>query len=117
MDDFDPSIAAPPSDPNAWTDEQWIEWLKATDLDAVGGDVVPVADLASRLARSSGGQALGQAMLGLAQAMYGPKDEDQVIIVEGAEPEDDDPFDVQLDFDHPERSQIVFRPATQKPEQ
>ena len=32
------------------------------------------------------------AMLGLAQALYGPKDEDQVIIVEGAEPEDDEPF-------------------------
>ena len=49
-------------------------------------------------------------MLGLAEAIYGPKDEDQVIIVEGAgEPEDDDPFNVQLDFEHPERSQIVFR--------
>jgi hypothetical protein len=115
VDDFDPQSSEPPSDPNAWTDEQWIEWLKATDPDAGSTDVV-ASDLASRIARSSAGQALGQAMLGLAQAMYGPKDEDQVIIVEGAEPQDDDPFDVHLDFEHPERSQIVFRPAKDSPE-
>ncbi|MFZ1063111.1 MAG: hypothetical protein WAN30_06525 [Acidimicrobiales bacterium] len=116
MEYFNPLTAEPPEDANAWTDEQWIEWLKATDADAGPDGELPVATVASRLARSSAGQVLGQAMLGLAQAIYGPRDEDQVIVVEGAgEPEDDEPFNVTLDFEHPERSQIVFRPGPTPP--
>jgi hypothetical protein len=109
MEYFNPLTSVPPEDPNAWTDEQWIDWLKATDAEAGPTGEYPVGTVASRIARSPAGQVLGSAMLGLAQALYGPKDEDQVIIVEGAEPEDDEPFNVQLDFNHPERSQIVFR--------
>jgi hypothetical protein len=109
---FNPLTSVPPADPNEWTDQQWIEWLKATDTEAGPNGEFPVGTVGSRIARSSAGQVLGQAMLGLAQAIYGPQDEEQVIIVEGAgEGDDDEPFNVQLDFEHPERSQIVFRPG------
>jgi hypothetical protein len=97
----------PPSDPESWTDEQWLTWLRATDDTA---DVVdPTATVAFRVTRSAGGQALGDAMRGLANAMYGPKDEDLIIVSEaGGQSEDDEPFVVHLDRDHPERSTAVF---------
>jgi hypothetical protein len=95
----------PPSDPESWTDEQWLSWLKATD-DDVSDVPEPVV---YRVTRSAGGQALGDAMRGLANAMYGPKDEDLIIVSEaGGKPEDDKPFVVHLDRDHPERSTAVF---------
>ncbi len=116
MEYFNPLSSAPPEDPNAWTDAQWIDWLKATDAEAGPTGEFPVGTVASRIARSSAGQVLGQAMLGLAQAIYGPKDEELVVIVEGAgEPEEDEPFRVRLDFEHPEQSQIVFRSSRDTP--
>jgi hypothetical protein len=97
----------PPSDPESWTDEQWLTWLKATD-DPMEVGALP-ATVAFRVTHSAGGQALGDAMRGLANAMYGPKDEDLVIVSEaGGQPEDDEPFVVHLDRDHPERSTAVF---------
>jgi hypothetical protein len=102
----------PPSDPETWSDEQWITWLKATDDSAELEHESDEAPVAVRLARSSAGQALGQAMLGLAQAMYGQKDEDLVMVVEGNSDDlDDEPFRVNLDFENPEQSTIVFRQA------
>jgi hypothetical protein len=72
----------------------------------VGGTAATVS---FRVTHSSGGQALGDAMRGLANAMYGPKDEDLIIVSEaGGQPEDDEPFVVHLDRDHPERSTAVF---------
>jgi hypothetical protein len=97
----------PPSDPESWTDEQWLTWLKATD-DAIEVGDVP-STVAFRVTHSAGGQALGDAMRGLANAMYGPKDEDLIIVSEtGGQPETDEPFVVHLDRDHPERSTAVF---------
>ncbi len=99
----------PPSDPNEWTDEQWIDWLKATD------DDTPVnherlASVMQRVAESTPGQVLGQAMLGLSHAMYGVHDEDVVIVVDAnGETTEDEPFAVRLDPEHPERSSVVFR--------
>lgn len=101
------SATQPPSDPESWTDEQWLTWLKATD-DADVGDAPP-ATVAFRVTHSAGGQALGDAMRGLASAMYGPKDEDLIIVSEaGGQPQDDEPFVVHLDREHPERSTAVF---------
>jgi hypothetical protein len=97
----------PPSDPESWTDEEWLTWLKATDDPIEAGAIPPT--VAFRVTRSAGGQALGDAMRGLANAMYGPKDEDLIIVSEaGGKPEDDEPFVVHLDRDHPERSTAVF---------
>lgn len=100
----------PPADPEAWSDEQWLAWLRATDADAPGrGDAGPVT-AAGRVTHSTGGQLLGQAMLGLSYAIYGRRDDEVVIVAEGeSEPEEDEPFSVHLDPDHPERSSVVFR--------
>jgi hypothetical protein len=101
------SSTQPPSDAESWTDEQWLTWLKETD------EMVEVRDeptpAAFRVTHSAAGQALGDAMRGLANAMYGPKDEDLIIVSEaGGQPEHDEPFVVHLDRDHPERSTAVF---------
>jgi hypothetical protein len=97
----------PPSDPEDWSDEQWIAWLKATD-DETAEPTGPVT-VAGRITHSPGGQVLGQTMLGLAQAMYGHRDDDVVVVVEAGEPDDEEPYTLHLDRDHPERSTVVFR--------
>jgi hypothetical protein len=100
----------PPADPEDWSDDQWLAWLRATDEDADGERQAGPATAGARLAHSTGGQLLGQAMLGLAKAITGRQEDEVVIVAEGAsEPNDDEPFAVQLDPDHPERSTAVFR--------
>ena len=104
------SDVAPPDDPDEWTDDQWIEWLKATDErdDDVAGRPTTAA---RRISQSTPGQMIGQAMMGMAQAIYGKQNDDIVIVVDSAgQPGDDEPFSVHLDPEHPERSSIDFRP-------
>lgn len=100
----------PPADPNEWTDEQWLTWLKATDDAPSDVPDDAISKVVRRVAESAPGQALGQAMLGLSQAMFGRHDDDVAIVVEGnGESTDDEPFAVRLDPDHPEKSSVVFR--------
>jgi hypothetical protein len=100
----------PPADPNDWSDEQWIEWLVATD-EASEVDVNP--SVLKRAANTKSGQVLGQAMLGMANAIYGPKDDDVQIVVENKEKNlDEEPFVVNLDFDNPESSTVSFKPES-----
>ena len=100
----------PPSDPEEWTDEQWLTWLKATDEDANAGLDADIARGLAHVAKSAPGQVIAQAMLGLAQAMYGRQDDDLIVVAEGnGETLDDEPFEVRLDPDHPERSSVVFK--------
>lgn len=100
----------PPLDPEDWTHEEWLEWLRTTDVEVGADSHAPSATTLGRITHSTGGQILGQAMLGMANAMYGQKDEQVVIVVEGAsDPETDEPFTVHLDPEHPERSSVVFR--------
>ena len=111
----EPSARTPPLDPEAWTDDQWLAWLKATDEDAVEG--VDPPSLASRAAHSAVGVALGQAMLGMAQAIYGRTADDIVIAVDGEGPtHDGEPYRVRLDFEHPERSAVVFDDPNRPPD-
>ena len=102
----------PPSDPNEWTDEQWLEWLKATDdvpFDELGESV---SEVVKRIVQSTPGQVIGLAMLGMAQAIYGRQDDEVIIVVEGSgEMTDDEPFAVRLDFDHHESSLVEFKPG------
>ena len=106
----------PPADPEEWTDEQWIAWLKATDASAAGEATAGPTTLGRRVAHSSGGQVLGQAMLGMAYAIYGRHDDEVVIVAEGdGQPDKDEPFTVHLDPDHPERSAVVFHPIAEPP--
>ncbi len=102
----------PPADPDDWTDEQWIDWLKKTDVtDGGDGEDVarPVTSL-GRITHSSAGSVLGQAMLGMATAIYGREETKIVIVAEGSsQPDEDKPFAVHLDPEHPERSVVVLR--------
>jgi hypothetical protein len=101
----------PPADPEEWSDEQWIEWLKATDDDADAADAAPVTRM-GRVTRSGPGQVLGSAMLGMAQAIWGQQDDEIVHIVPaGSDPVDPDAFSLELDPEHPERSRVVFPPT------
>jgi hypothetical protein len=105
----------PPQDAESWTDEQWIAWLQATDNpDAPDGD-----DAGRRRHWSRGRSAsmLGAAMLGLHEVIYGPHDDQIVVVVDaGGEPPGDDLPEVHLDRDHPERSEVVVRRDTWTPE-
>jgi hypothetical protein len=99
----------PPADPDDWTDEEWIEWLKKTDVTEAERATRPVTAL-GRITRSSAGSVLGQAMLGMASALYGREQNEIVIVAEGSsQPDEDKPFAVHLDPEHPERSVVVFR--------
>jgi kynureninase len=105
----------PPADADEWTDEQWLSWLKASDADN-HDDVAVAPTLGERAARSTVGQAVGQAMMGMAQAIYGTTDDELIIVAEGdGEPIDDRPFTVRLDFDNPGQSSVVFRASHDEP--
>jgi len=94
----------PPPDPEDWTDEQWLEWLRATD-EAENSD--GARHEGGRRAHRRGG-ALGAAMLGLRDAIYGRPDEEAAVVVDGSgDPPNDDEPQVLLDREHPERSQVV----------
>jgi hypothetical protein len=52
---------------------------------------------------------LGAAMIGLENAIYGPKEERPGIVVDApGEPPPDLGFELLLDPDHPERSLVLF---------
>lgn len=109
MGDVEPlNPGEPPDDPEAWTDEQWITWLQATD------DPDAVADTARARARRwqqrRPASMLGAAMLGLHEVIYGRKDDEIVIVADaGGDPPGDDVPEVHLDPEHPERSRVVVR--------
>jgi hypothetical protein len=108
-------VPEPPADPEAWTDEQWLAWLAATDGEGYGGpggdetvgDVTRMAALAKRPAA----KALGAAMIGLRNAMYGVPDDEIVAVADaGGDPPNDDVHDMYLDPDDPGRSRVVVHP-------
>jgi hypothetical protein len=77
--------------------------------EAPGGEQ-PGAPLRPRIARSAGGQLLAAAMLGLRDALEGrPREEVPIVVDAPGEPHPPDEFDLQLDFEHPERSRVVLR--------
>lgn len=100
-----PVPAEPPEDPEAWTDEQWLAWLKATDPEGA-------SDSGGRPAwrQRPAGSMLGAAMLGLRDAIYGRPDEEVAIVAEvPGGPPDADLHELHLDPEHPERSEVVVR--------
>jgi hypothetical protein len=105
----------PPANADDWSNQQWIEWLQVTDAELPPADEQPSATTLDRLTRSAGGRLLGNAMTGLAQALYGPQEEKPAIVIEAGEPEADHPLEVHLDFDHPERSFAVLRRDSEAP--
>jgi hypothetical protein len=106
----------PPSDPDEWTDEQWLEWLKATDGVFLDEPEESISEVVQRIVQSTPGQVIGQAMLGMAQAMYGQRDNEVVIVIEAnGEKVDEEPFAIRLDFDNPERSLVQFKTDSTSP--
>src|SRR4051812_44641935 len=93
----------PPDDPDAWTHEQWIAWLDATDTGPVERASTP-----STL-KSTGGVILGAAMTGLHNAIYGEDNKPDVVIEAEADGKDDG-MKIDLDPDDPTHSTVVLRP-------
>lgn len=99
----------PPVDADVWTEEQWLAWLRATDDTEREALPTPSAPRFRRDGRGGGG-ALGNAMLGLAYALYGRPDDQPAVVVEGSgQGDDEDELQVHLDRDDPERSSVVIR--------
>ena len=92
----------PPDDPDSWTDEQWIEWLDATDDESDHDERV----FAPRLS-SPGGVVLGAAMMGLQQGMYGDVKKPEIVIEIEASGKDDG-TKIDLDPDDPASSTVVI---------
>jgi hypothetical protein len=97
-------VETPPPNPDDWTDEQWMEWLRATE---------PVEETDRRVyapkLSSSGATVLGAAMMGLEQAMYGVVAKPEVTVEVDADGQDDG-IKVMLDPDDPTQSTVVIRP-------
>lgn len=97
----------PPDDPDAWTDDQWLEWLE--EVDAEAGPVEP--GRVARHTRSPGIQLLGAAMLGMHRAIYGDTEPEVVMVVDAeGDPPDPSALEVELDPDDPDASTVTVRP-------
>ena len=101
----DGGLAQPPEDAQDWSDEQWLEWLVATDQ-------VPQADGPEApwepKVRSAPVRMLGAAMVGMRDAIYGPLDRDEVVMeAPSGPPREPEEIEVHLDADHPEQSRAV----------
>jgi hypothetical protein len=109
--------ALPPENPDDWSSEQWIAWLNETDADAIADRNSPPATVAGRVVHSNAGQLLGQSMIGLARAIYGPRaNKAPIVIKASSEPEEDRLLTLHLDFDNPEDSTVVLRPDREPPD-
>jgi len=93
----------PPDDPDEWTHEQWCDWLQA--LEAEPDDDQP----RPRRRTGVGGSAMGAAMLGMEQAMYGKVAKPEMVIEAEADGQDDGL--VLLDPEDPSRSVITVDPT------
>jgi hypothetical protein len=101
VDDEDES-----SDPYADSDALIEETLAGGDPDAVEPSR-PV----DRFRRTATGTVVAAGLLGLRDALEGrPEREEPAIVTEApSRLHDDDPIDLRLDFEHPERSRVVIR--------
>jgi hypothetical protein len=105
-----PAQAGPPPDPEDWTDEQWLEWLEVIDDPGEDRTITRTRDHP----RHRGG-ALGAAMLGLHDAIYGHPDKAAAVVNASGDPPNDDKPEVHLDPEHPERSEVIVRRRSDQP--
>ncbi|MHB8466302.1 MAG: hypothetical protein ACYDH6_23580 [Acidimicrobiales bacterium] len=100
-------LRPPPEDPDAWTEEEWLEWL--AEVDASSPPDAP--GYPRRRPRSVGATMLGAAMVGLHTAIYGEQQADIVMVVEAdGDPHDPEHLEVHLDPDDPDASTVTVRP-------
>ncbi|MDA8070034.1 MAG: hypothetical protein M0Z82_00195 [Actinomycetota bacterium] len=97
-------LLVPPDDPDDWSDDQWLAWLGQGDDDSEAAE-----PRAPRVQRSAGGQILGNAMLGLAEAMYGQKRPEIVVEADASGDPMGDDLQLYLDPEHPEDSVVFVR--------
>ena len=95
----------PPSDAEDWGQEQWIEWLNATDHPPSDDDTAAPVHGPQPTMRSL----LGSAMRGLHDAIYGPREDEVVIEVGSGDPGGPDGMTVHLDEDEPTLSWVRIR--------
>lgn len=91
----------PPQDPDDWTEEQWREWLAHAPADPETGRAHPL----TRVASTPTGVALGAAMLGLDQAIFGERPK-AAVVAEAADPGEGLDDLIDLDVDDPSASRI-----------
>jgi hypothetical protein len=96
----------PPDDPDAWTDEQWMEWLHATETE---GDADGERRVYAPKLDSPAGAVIGAAMMGLQIGIYGDV-EKPAVVVEAAAKGRDDRTKIDLDPDDPSESTVVLAP-------
>lgn len=96
----------PPDDPDAWTHEQWCDWLQALEDE-------PDDDVAPRRRSRFEGSVMGAAMLGLERGMYGRVAKPEVVIEVEADGQDDGL--VALDLDDPSKSVFRSGPGRSEP--
>lgn len=101
-----------PGDAEDWSDEQWLAWLAETDAVPEHADGGPAGDvgLPSWRRKPLGTQMVAAAMVGLAEAIYGPRDKPAIVIDASGDPPGDGGLELSLDPDHPEQSVVVIRP-------
>lgn len=97
------AVDGPPDDPDAWTHDQWIEWLNA--LEAAPDSDVPVSRRRQRL----DGLVMGAAMMGLERGMYGKVAKPEIVIEVEADGQDDGL--VTIDPDDPSATVISLPPS------
>jgi hypothetical protein len=113
-------VAGWPSDPEQWSDEQWLAWLRETD-GLPAEEAEPGRDGPGELEpdpepeeswrhKGVGTQIVAAAMIGLAEALHGPREKPAIVIDASGDKPNDDGLDLQLDPDHPEQSVVVVRP-------
>ena len=107
--------AEPPADAEAWSSEEWIAWLEATDPPEERE--LPAARRV-RADASTGARLFGAAMLGMYEAIYGPSEDPDVVLVEDADGQGAPPDGLELRLvpGHPELSSVVLPSARRRPE-
>jgi hypothetical protein len=106
-----------PDDEYSESDALIDEALAAGDPDA--SDPPAAARPVDRFRRTTVGTIAAAGLLGLRDALEGrPEKDEPAIVVDapGKRHDPDDPIDVQLDFEHPERSRVVLRRSDAPPE-
>lgn len=104
--------AAPPDDPDSWSEEQWLEWL--ADVDAESPP--PPEGHPARPRRSTGIQLMGAAMLGMHRAIYGSEEPQIMVVVDAdGDPPDPEELEVELDPEDPDASRVTVRPWLHAP--
>jgi hypothetical protein len=88
--------AMPPLDDDDWSDEQWLAWLRET----AGQEPPPPPRQVARRGpgRSIGMTILAGGLIGVQEALYGPRDEEPTLVVQAGEPGPDE-MEVHLDPD------------------